>query len=209
VAHEASSSTLDKLKESLGSAWPVFRDHWFGLNCVGFLRDLVSLLAAMATFAVLVDFKGWNIVIALLVRCVVWSGLQAGYLKLLLHLCEKNEVDLQDLFASVALAFQFLMGAAIYVVASVFGCLLLLVPGFIFASRLSMFGFLMADGERNPIRALSESNRLMRGSTPLVASFIVIYILANYCCLGAVVDLVMQIAVCKLYRQAKEREVTV
>jgi hypothetical protein len=93
------ATKLFTFRTCISTAWSVVREHWFPLICATFLRELLSILAAGLVFAVFVDWKGWNLILALVVRFLAWSALQSGFLKFCLNVCENNKVNWKDLFS--------------------------------------------------------------------------------------------------------------
>ncbi len=195
-------------RNRIGSAWTTVRDHWFSLVSAAFLRELISILAAGIILAIFVDWRGWNLIIAFAVRCLVWSALQAGYLKFCLNLCDKNKVRWKDLFSGFPSCFQMLIATICLWCAVGFGLVFLVVPGLFIAVRFSLYGFALVDQKLSALRSLVISHRMLKGFAWCAAGVVLIY------CVGVgilgwlvgVLEPLMVISLCTLYRHIRMQE---
>jgi hypothetical protein len=193
----------------LGKSWAVVREHWFALMVATFLRELLAILAAGIVFAIFVDLRGWNFAIALIVKIVVWSVLEVGYLKLVLNLCRTGAIQWKDLFSgSAMLGLQMLMATVCLWLAVVLGLVMLVVPGLIVAARLCLYGLVLVDQRYGALKSLSISNRMIKGFGWQAAGLMLIY------CVGSVVvslvpfafEVLLVVSLCTLYDEIRARE---
>jgi hypothetical protein len=190
------------------TAWLVVRDHWFPLVSAAFLRELLATLAAGLVFAVFVDWKGWNLILVLVVRCLAWSALQCGYLKFCLNVCENNKVCWNDLFSGLNSSLKMAIATACLWCAVVVGLVLLVVPGLFFAVRFSLYGFSLVDQNLSALRSLLMSHRMLKGFSWSAARFLLIY------CVGVGIlgwlsfafESLLAISLCMLYKHIRAQE---
>jgi uncharacterized membrane protein len=203
----ANAASKVSFRTCIGPAWSIVRDHWFPLVSGAFIRELLSILAAGLVFAVFVDWKGWCLVLAFIVRCLVWSALQCGYLKFCLNACEHNKVCWKDLFSGSEFSLQMLIATVCVWCAVVLGLVLLIVPGPFCAVRFSLYGFSLVDQKAGALESLLRSHRMLKGYAWCAAKFLLIF------CIGSVLgwlsfafESLLVISLCTLYRQIRAQE---
>jgi len=195
-------------RATLATAWLTVREHWFSLVLAAFLREFIALVAAGLAFSFLVDWKGWNLVAAFAVRCLAWSTLQPGYLRLCLNLCKTNQVQLRDLFSEFSSALQMLIATLCLWAAVTLGLLLLIVPGLVLAVRLSLYGLVLIDQKLGALRSLLGSHHMLRGFSRYASVMLLIY------CIGIVLlgwlswafESFLVISLCTLYQRIRAEE---
>lgn len=87
-----------------------------------------------------------------------------GLIKIALKFCDKQEPSFGDLFSSLPLLFQYLIGSSLYALIIFSGMILLIVPGIIWSIQFSFYGYFIIDKGLGPIEALKQSSRITRGS---------------------------------------------
>jgi len=147
----------------ISSGWAVVRDHWVILVFAVFLRELLSIVAAGLIFCLFVDWRGWNMLVAMIARCIVWSALEAGYLRLSLELCQKRKTQLKELFSGLSYTGQMFLATICLWLAVILGLVVLIVPGLIFIVRYSLYGYILVDQRSNALKSFSTSSRMLKG----------------------------------------------
>jgi hypothetical protein len=202
-----SATNLFTFRTCISAAWSVVRDHWFPLICATFLRELLSILAAGLVFAVFVDWKGWNLILALVIRFLAWSALQCGFLKFCLNVCENNKVNWKDLFSGFNNCLNMMVATVCLWCAVVLGLILLVVPGLFFGVRFSLYGLSLVDQKLGGIRSLSTSNRMLKGFSWYAVGFLLIYFVSGLCGWWSFAfESLLVISLCTLYRHIRSRE---
>lgn len=194
-------------RNCIGSALLTVRDHWLPLVSAAFLREFVSLLVGCIVFALFVDWRGWNLVVAFVVRCLMWSALQAGYLKFCMSLCE-DKVQWNELFSGFRSCFQMLIATICIWFTVGFGLVFFVVPGLFVAVRFSLSGFALVDQNLGALRSLATSHRMIKGFAWCATGVLLIYCLGAWL-LGLVAGMLeplMVISLCTLYKHIKMRE---
>jgi len=195
----------------LGRSWAIVCKHWFLLLTATFVRELLSIVAAGLVFAIFIDLKGWNILIALVVRCVVWSALQAGYLKLCLNVCQNDKVQWKDLFSGLSFSLQMLIATACLWIAIILGLIVLVIPGLLLSVRLSLYGFVLVDQRSDALRSLLSSYRMLKGFARYAAVSLIVYLIGSTVAgiLFPAFQLLSDISLCALYKHICGQEVKV
>jgi hypothetical protein len=211
VQNTADAGSEYSLRRCVRTAWAVIQSHWFSLVSAAFLRDLISLLAAGLVFVVLIDWKGWNLVAACVVRCLAWSAVQCGYLQFCLNICDKNVVQWKDLFCGIRFSLQMLIATACLWMGVALGLIILIIPGVFVAVRCSLYGFAMVHQKLGPLSSLLRSHRMLTGYGKMAGGLLLIYFL------GASIfglwfyafEAFMNISLCTLYKHIREQEATI
>ena len=194
------------LRACLGSSWVVVRDYWLPLSFAAFLRELLANCVVIAVFAMFIDWRGWNVVIALCSRFVAWSILQAGYLSFCLQVTGKSVIDWRSFFAGLARGPHFLLANVLWLWSVIVGLLLLLLPGLFLAARFAVFGPALVDERLNALAALRASNQMMKEHMKIAAPLLVLYAISYYC-IAWIVEPLFFVAICILYQKCKAKEV--
>ncbi len=195
-------------KKSLAATWITIRDYWFILMTTAFLRELISIVMAGLVFMLLGNLRIWNITIALLVRFVVWSALQGGYLRLCLNATKNDQVKWSDLFSGLRFCLPMLLATLCFSVAVAFGLVLLIVPGLILLVRFSLFGLVLVDQNAGPLKSLRTSHRMITGFARYAAGFLLLYVIGVLISgLHLAFEPFLVIALCVLYNHIRAHEV--
>jgi hypothetical protein len=195
-------------KQWFASAWAIVRERWFLLMMAAFLRELISIIAAGLVFALVVDLKLWNLVIAGLTRFVVWSALQGGYLKICLNSSRKNSVGYRDLFSGLPFCLSILISTTCFWLSIVLGLVIFIVPGLILLVRCSLYGLAIVDQKSDAMPSLLTSYRMLNGFVKYVSVLLLMYclfgtIVAPFTC---AIDMFFAILLCILYDRIRMHE---
>lgn len=196
------------LRECASSAWAIVRDHWFPLALAEFFCEIIAILIAGSIFALFIDWKGWNFVIAIVSGCFAWSFLQSGYLKFCLEVCYTNKVSWGAFFSGMSYGLQMLISIICLWVAVGLGLVLFIIPGLFCAVRFCLSGFALVDQNLDAFKSLSVSNRMLKGFTGYAAAIL------GLTCLGVgmvgwlygVLQPFKIISLAVLYRHIRARE---
>jgi Uncharacterised protein family (UPF0259) len=168
-----------RFTQLLGAAWVALRDNWLLLICADFVAALLPIIAGGLTFALFVDFRGWNLVAASVVGLLVFSALYGGYLRLCLKVAAQDKASIRDLFSELASCWQMLLLGVCFGVSLAVGLLLFVLPGFFIAAVFSLSGFALIDRKVGALRSMLESYRMLRGFRKYVAGLLVLWLLAE------------------------------
>jgi hypothetical protein len=150
------------IRKAFNFAWPIFKKR-FGL----FTAVLLTIVGAwVALEIVVIGTQRFGILlwaVAHLSFLVFVAGVEVGFLRICLALCDGREPTYADTFTHLALGPKFLAGQILYLLTTVIGLLLLVVPGVYFSVRYALFGFCMAAGETNLVRSFHQSAILSVG----------------------------------------------
>ena len=184
------------------TGWSYFKEN------VGFLLGVhfVALFVQLAP-QILLSYspgtRGFGAIAGTLLSFVVALGL----VRIGLGLIDGELVSYSELFACVHLVFKYLIASILYSLIVLFGILLLVVPGLIWAAQFSQWPYLMVEHEMGPIEALRASARITKGMKDRLILFLivsVILILLGFLVIivGAVVaNAVVTMAGAYVYRQ--------
>jgi uncharacterized membrane protein len=150
------------IRQAFNFSWPIFKKR-FGL----FIAVLLAIFGAwVALEIVVIAGQRFGILlwaVAHLAFLVFVAGVEVGFLRICLALCDRREPTYAGTFTHLALGPKFLAGQILYLLTTVIGLLLLVVPGVYFSVRYALFGFCMADGETNLVRSFQQSAILSAG----------------------------------------------
>lgn len=173
---ETKFKSLDELKQS----WFAFRDNWFALSVIYFLRSWLTLICSCITFALLIDFKGWNLIAAGIVAAIVASILQVPYLKFFKSISQRQKADWSVLKINLKQGLNMLLTQFFVSISIAAGLVLLIVPGIILSVRLLPSAFCVLD-DKSPLDSINTSFKLANGYVfPLTIIFVVGGII-DYC----------------------------
>lgn len=158
MQNETQFKPLLELKES----WFAFRDNWFALTFVYFVRTWLTMLAACIGFTLFIDFRGWNLVAAVVAGMIAFSFLQPTYLKFFKPIAQRQKADWSVLKINLKQGLNMLITLLIFLVSTAAGLVLLIIPGWIIAVRLLPSGFFVAD-DKSPIESVNSSFKMVSG----------------------------------------------
>ncbi|HSY32941.1 MAG TPA: hypothetical protein VLA42_13205 [Verrucomicrobiae bacterium] len=107
------------------------------------------------------------------------AGVEVGFLRICLALCDGGEPRYADAFTQLTLGPKFLAGQMLYLLMMVTGLLLLVVPGIYLGVRYALFGFCLATGETNLMRNFQHSAILSMGSKTYLLWILVFLLVLN------------------------------
>jgi uncharacterized membrane protein len=133
---------------------------------VSFLFDYLSDLVKKESF--LISFLLTIIGVAL---SIIFS---LGLVKISLKICDREEPKISDLFSQYPLFFRYLFASILKNLITLFGFILLIIPGIILSIRLGFFDYLIVDRNSRIIESLKKSWEITRGN---VWNLFLLYIL--------------------------------
>jgi uncharacterized membrane protein len=133
---------------------------------VSFLFDYLSDLVKKESF--LISFLLTIIGVAL---SIIFS---LGLVKISLKICDREEPKISDLFSQYPLFFRYLFASILKNLITLFGFILLIIPGIILSIRLGFFDYLIIDRNSRIIESLKKSWEITRGN---VWNLFLLYIL--------------------------------
>ncbi len=166
--------------EELKKSWFAFRDNWFALSVIYFLRSWLTLICSCITFALLIDYKGWNLIAAGIVAAIIASVLQVPYLKFFKSISQGQKADWSVLKINLKQGLNMLSTQFFVSISIAAGLVLLIVPGIILSVRLLPSAFCVLD-DKTPLDSINTSFKLASGYVfPLTIIFAVGGII-DYC----------------------------
>lgn len=161
------------IKEVLFLGWQkMLANFWFfvGIIFVAFLfRNLPSLVNSLLN----VDWNSpnygsWIFWLAFAVMIPIFAiqlFIQIGLMQISLKLVDGKSSKTMEMFANwdYKLWLRFLLSSLIYVGIVLFGLILLVVPGIIWAIKYQFFGYFVIEGD-SPIEAIKKSGELTKGA---------------------------------------------
>jgi hypothetical protein len=88
-----------------------------------------------------------------------------GLIKISLEICDGGEPKIFDLFSQYRLFFRYLFASILKSIITLFGFILLIIPGIILSIRLGFFDYLIVDKNSRIIESLKKSWEITKGST--------------------------------------------
>jgi uncharacterized membrane protein len=122
-----------------------------------FLFDYLSDLAKKESF--LISFLLTIVGFAL---SIIFS---LGLIKISLEICDGKEPKISDLFSQYRLFFRYLFASVLKSLITLFGFILLIIPGIILSIRFGFFDYLIVDRNSRIIESLKKSWEITKGST--------------------------------------------
>jgi uncharacterized membrane protein len=122
-----------------------------------FLFDYLSDLAKKESF--LISFLLTIVGFAL---SIIFS---LGLIKISLEICDGKEPKISDLFSQYRLFFRFLFASILKSLITLFGFILLIIPGIILSIRLGFFDYLIVDKNSRIVESLKKSWEITKGNT--------------------------------------------
>jgi uncharacterized membrane protein len=126
----------------------------FGISSLfDYLSDLVKKESFLISFLLTIIGVALSIIFSL------------GLVKISLKICDGEEPKISDLFSQYRLFFRFLFASIIRNLVTLFGFILLIIPGIIFSIRFNFFDYLIVDKNSRIIESLKKSWEITKGST--------------------------------------------
>jgi uncharacterized membrane protein len=97
-----------------------------------------------------------------------------GLIKISLEICDGKEPKISDLFSQYRLFFRYLFASILKNLITLFGFILLIIPGIILSIRLGFFDYLIVDKNSKIIESLKKSWEITKGN---VWNLFLLYIL--------------------------------
>lgn len=154
-------STGFSKSEALRFGWKTMKENfWFFLGLL-LIMGLVNFFPEIVK-AVLKE--GLFINILNLISSFLSIILGMGLIKICLKFYDQEKPKFSDLFSQYPLFFKMLFGTIFYILIIIFGLILLIIPGYIFAIKFFLFEYFIVDKGLGPIEALKKSWRITKGS---------------------------------------------
>jgi hypothetical protein len=204
------SHPVFNLRTCTQKAWTIVLEHWLSLGAAAFVCQFLGILSACLVFAVLIDWPGWNLLVACVVGILVGAALQCGYLRLCLKLADTNNIFWSELFSGWGGCLQLSVATFFYCYATLLFLCMLIVPGFMIFGQLSLFGLVIVDKRLGAFQAAKESQRMVKGSTWLALGILFIFF-AGEAFLGlwsTAFQCLLVMSQCLLYRHLCSREIS-
>lgn len=146
--------------EAVSFGWQMFKRNYqflllFGLCYIGVLI-VESIARKMNEGAA----GSWVIALATFVLDLI---IGIGLVQVSLKVSRGQEAKLQELFGETKYLLNYFLASLLYVVVVLFGTLLLIVPGIIWAIKYGNFKYLVIDKNLGPVQAIKESGRITYG----------------------------------------------
>lgn len=95
----------------------------------------------------------------------VQAGLSLGMVSIMLQAVTKKKLAYENLFSKFdpVLMLKYLIAGILYILTMIVGLLLFIIPGIIFAVRLSFYPYVLVDKKTGPIEALKRSWEMTNG----------------------------------------------
>lgn len=175
-------------QEAFQFGWDTLRDNF------GFFIGLVVVVILATAIPGLIIRKlavgaGLALAIPLQFLNYVWSAIIGmGVVRICLKFCDKQKVELTDLFECLPLTLNYVVAKILYALLVAVGLILLIIPGCIWAIQFYLCSYLVVDKGCGPIEALKESSAITQGAKWQLAVFGGWLLLVNI--LGAVALLI-------------------
>jgi hypothetical protein len=88
-----------------------------------------------------------------------------GLIKISLKICDEEKPKFSDLFSQYRLFFRYFFASVLEGLITLFGFILLIIPGIILSIRLGFFDYLIVDKNSRIIESLKKSWEITRGNT--------------------------------------------
>jgi uncharacterized membrane protein len=168
-----------------GVATAHFRTGWraFRAQPGVFVASLLILFASWAALEVsVIALHRFGVVLDVLLHLaflVVFSGLAAGLVAIALEVLSERKGSLETLFSLLARGPRVLLGACLYLLGTVAGLILLVVPGIYLAVRWALFGMVLATRDATAVESLRAAGSLSEGRWPAMCGFLARVLLLN------------------------------
>lgn len=153
------------IEEALKFGWQKTKKHFWLVFFVMIFSLFSSTVLEMVSRAFEQNGNFWGHFFFSFFAWVFNAIVNIGIIHMALMLVEEKSVKFKNFFDKSHLFLNYLIGTLFYFVIVVFGLVLLIVPGIIFAIRFQFYKFLIIDKELNPLEALSESWMMTRGQS--------------------------------------------
>ncbi len=167
------------IKEALDFGWETFSNNlWFFLGLMFVLSLIFAFVGILQEVAKAMNpalFVLINVV-ALVVNIIVGIGLIRISVGFIHH--QKSSVR-QAFMPTSDTFFPYVVGAFMYAVIVIFGTILLVVPGIIWAVKYQFFGYFILDQKSEPKEALKDSARITDGARWKIFGFLIVLTVLN------------------------------
>ena len=170
------------INETIQFGWQTLRKNlgfWISLLIiVGLLFTIPDVIANQVRKES--HFFGFIIDVLSFVLSILIS---IGLIKISLRFCDQEKGKFSDLFLWYPLFFKYLFSSILYGLIVVFGLVLLIVPGIIWAIKFFFYDYFIVDKGVGPIEALKRSSALTKGIKWDLFVFSLVLLIINF--LGA------------------------
>lgn len=150
-------------KEAISFGWKTTKENFWFFVGILFIMGLVKFFPAVAKE--ILKGEGKSLIDILnIVSVILGIILGMGLIKICLKFYDQEKSKFSDLFSQYPLFFKMLFGSIFYTLIVIFGFILLLIPGIIFAVKFYLFEYFIVDKGLGPIEALKKSWRIAKGS---------------------------------------------
>ncbi|TET34225.1 MAG: hypothetical protein E3J72_14790 [Planctomycetota bacterium] len=159
--------------------------------------------------------EGYNPLLGIAVAVGAWfvaTLLELGKIKISLDFCDGIPAKLSDLFMCAPLLVKFILATIVYMIISMIGFLLLVIPGIYWALRFQFYGYFIVEKDVGPIEALRLSYEITGGQAWSLFVFAIVCFLINllgFICLviGLLVSIpITMLAHAYVYRELLDRK---
>lgn len=152
------------ISEAIKFGWEVFKKNpWFLIGIIlviFFINSVPNIISDQLRS----DDNSMILAIIGLAFWILNMLVSLGGIKISLALTDGKKAEFADLFNGYNLLISFILASILYAVIVIFGVILLIVPGIIFAIMFHFYSYLIVDKKMSPIEALKESKKLTSGS---------------------------------------------
>ena len=165
------------IKEAFKKGWGITKENIFLLAGLTSLIALNSWIAetwwkGMDKSIDSSQFSTYLIFLALyLVTSIVSTLVQIGYIKVMFKLYEGEEINPRDVFAHYERLWDFIVISFLYGIVVLFGAVLFIIPGIIFAIKYGYASYFVVCHDMKPLEAMKASARITKGNKTQIALF--------------------------------------
>lgn len=167
------------ISEAIKFGWEVFKKKpWF---LIGVILVIFFINSIPNTITEQLRSDDYSLILALigLAFWILNMLVSLGGIKISLALTDGKKAEFADLFNGYSLLINFILASILYALIVVFGMVLLIVPGIIFAIMFHFYSYLIVDKNMSPVDALKESKKLTSGSKWQLFLFGLVLLLLN------------------------------
>lgn len=143
-----------EIKEAISFGWEQMKKN--------FMFFVVFLILTVLIQSIFSSMHGFNLGRSI-ISFIVSTLISLATTKIALDAANKKTVDFNGIRESLQYYFNFLVVTILVSVIAMAGFILLVVPGFIWATQYSMAPFLVIDKKMSPMEALRESSKITAG----------------------------------------------
>ncbi|MBI4533909.1 MAG: hypothetical protein HY711_08160, partial [Candidatus Melainabacteria bacterium] len=162
------SSQKFSIDDALRFGWDTMRGNFFPLIGFLLLALLIMLVPTLLTsfcLSALGINEGWQgKIINPSVNCIVSVIAAMGLTRIALIYCDQQKPKIGEFFSVSSLFLHYIATVVLYRGIMLAGCLLLIVPGIVWAIQFQFAEYLVVDKGLTPMDALRKSSEITRGA---------------------------------------------